>query len=78
MAAWSGPKGFASVIYGLLVLQAGTPQGNQAYTLIAVSIRLVSDDAAAERLRKYRVDLIVSYYAPPSTAGPRCGCSPTG
>ncbi|MEU8579375.1 hypothetical protein [Streptomyces abikoensis] len=39
---------------------------------------LVSDDAAAERLRKYRVDLIASCYAPPSTAGPRRGCSPTG
>nr|WP_308407799.1 hypothetical protein [Streptomyces sp. RKAG337] len=36
--AWFGPKGFASVVYGLLVLQAGIPQGEQAYTLIAVCI----------------------------------------
>lgn len=38
VAAWFGPKGFASVVYGLLVLQAGIPQGHQAYTLIAVCI----------------------------------------
>ena len=38
VAAWFGPKGFASVVYGLLVLQAGLPQGEQAYTLIAVCI----------------------------------------
>jgi NhaP-type Na+/H+ or K+/H+ antiporter len=38
VAAWFGPKGFASVVYGLLVLQAGIPQGEQAYTLIAVCI----------------------------------------
>ncbi|MEI7032743.1 cation:proton antiporter [Streptomyces pratensis] len=37
-AAWFGPKGFASVVYGLLVLQAGIPQGNEAFTLIAVTI----------------------------------------
>lgn len=38
VAAWFGPKGFASVVYGLLVLQAYIPQGEQAYTLIAVCI----------------------------------------
>ncbi|WP_329383268.1 cation:proton antiporter [Streptomyces sp. NBC_01351] len=38
VAAWFGPKGFASVVYGLLVLQAGIPQGEAAYTLIAVCI----------------------------------------
>ncbi|CAG7646459.1 Cation:proton antiporter [Actinacidiphila bryophytorum] len=37
-AAWFGPKGFASVVYGLLVLQSGIPQGERAYTLIAVCI----------------------------------------
>lgn len=37
-AAWFGPKGFASVVYGLLVLQSGIPQAEQAYTLIAVCI----------------------------------------
>ncbi|MCZ9336977.1 sodium:proton antiporter, partial [Streptomyces sp. TRM76130] len=33
-----GPKGFASVVYGLLVLQAGIPQGEEAFNLIAVTI----------------------------------------
>ncbi len=37
-AAWFGPEGFASVVYGLLVLQAGIPQGEEAFTLIAVTI----------------------------------------
>ncbi|MFC7303963.1 cation:proton antiporter [Streptomyces monticola] len=38
VAAWFGPKGFASVVYGLLVLQAGIPQREEAFTLIAVCI----------------------------------------
>lgn len=38
VAAWFGPKGFASVLYGLLVLRAGIPQGEEAFTLIAVCI----------------------------------------
>lgn len=38
VAAWFGPKGFASVVYGLLVLQSGIPQGEEAFTLIAVCI----------------------------------------
>ncbi|WP_419999288.1 cation:proton antiporter [Streptomyces boninensis] len=37
-AAWFGPKGFASVVYGLLVLQSGIPQAEEAFTLIAVCI----------------------------------------
>ncbi|MCY0933146.1 cation:proton antiporter [Streptomyces sp. H34-S4] len=37
-AAWFGPKGFASVVYGLLVLQSGIPRAEEAYTLIAVCI----------------------------------------
>lgn len=37
-AAWFGPKGFASVVYGLMVLQSGIPHGKEAYTLIAVCI----------------------------------------
>ncbi|MFG2309864.1 cation:proton antiporter [Streptomyces sp. NPDC048566] len=38
VAAWFGPKGFASVVYGLLVLQSGIPHAEQAFTLIAVCI----------------------------------------
>lgn len=39
-AAWFGPKGFASVVYGLLVLHSGTPEAEQVYGLIAVTIAL--------------------------------------
>ncbi|MFI8104932.1 cation:proton antiporter [Streptomyces sp. NPDC086023] len=59
VAAWFGPKGFASVVYGLLVLQAGIPQGESAYTLIAVCIAFSivahsSTDVPIARL--FRVD----------------------
>ncbi|MET9041223.1 cation:proton antiporter [Streptomyces mirabilis] len=40
VAAWFGPKGFASVVYGLLVLQSGIPQAEEAFTLIAVCIAI--------------------------------------
>ncbi|GAA2112290.1 cation:proton antiporter [Microlunatus panaciterrae] len=39
-AAWFGPKGFASVVYGLLVLHSGIPQAKDAYELVAVCIGL--------------------------------------
>jgi NhaP-type Na+/H+ or K+/H+ antiporter len=39
-AAWFGPKGFASVVYGLLVLQADIPNGDKLFDLIAVTIAL--------------------------------------
>lgn len=39
-AAWFGPKGFASVVYGLLVLQAGIPEGEVVFDLVAVTIAL--------------------------------------
>ena len=39
-AAWFGPKGFASVVYGLLVLQAGLPNGELLFDLIAVTIAI--------------------------------------
>jgi NhaP-type Na+/H+ or K+/H+ antiporter len=39
-AAWFGPKGFASVVYGLLILQAGIPDGQKVFDLIAVTIAL--------------------------------------
>lgn len=39
-AAWFGPKGFASVVYGLLVLHSGIPRARDAYELIAVCIGL--------------------------------------
>ncbi|BDX32903.1 peptidase [Mycobacterium antarcticum] len=39
-AAWFGPKGFASVVYGLLVLQAGIRDGELVFDLVAVTIAL--------------------------------------
>lgn len=39
-AAWFGPKGFASVVYGLLVLQSGIPDSEQVFDLVAVTIAL--------------------------------------
>lgn len=37
-AAWFGPKGFASVVYGLLVLQSGIARGDEAFHLIALVV----------------------------------------
>ncbi|MFI0367912.1 cation:proton antiporter [Actinomadura sp. 1N219] len=37
---WFGPKGFASVVYGLLVLESGIPDGDQIFHLVAVTIVL--------------------------------------
>lgn len=39
-AAWFGPKGFASVVYGLLVLKAGIARGDELFHLIAAVIAL--------------------------------------
>lgn len=45
-AAWFGPKGFASVVYGLIVLESGIPDAEMVFALIvatvAVSIALHS------------------------------------
>ncbi|MFJ7965938.1 hypothetical protein [Streptomyces sp. NPDC096324] len=38
VAAWFGPKGFASVVYGLLVLPSGIPWADKAFTLVAVCV----------------------------------------
>lgn len=39
-AAWFGPKGFASVVYGLLALQSGIPDSELVFDLVAVTIAL--------------------------------------
>ncbi|SFP68042.1 NhaP-type Na+/H+ or K+/H+ antiporter [Amycolatopsis arida] len=39
-AAWFGPKGFASVVYGLLALQSGIPNNEVVFDLVAVTIAL--------------------------------------
>lgn len=40
VAAWFGPKGFVSVVYGLIVLQAGIPAGEHVFDLVAITIAL--------------------------------------
>lgn len=37
-AAWFGPKGFASVVYGLLILDSGAPRAGEMFHLIAVVV----------------------------------------
>jgi sodium/hydrogen antiporter len=39
-AMWFGPKGFASVVYGLLVLAAAIPASDQLFHLVALTIVL--------------------------------------
>jgi NhaP-type Na+/H+ or K+/H+ antiporter len=39
-AAWFGPKGFASVVYGLLVLEAQIPAADEVFHLVALTIVL--------------------------------------
>ena len=39
-AAWFGPKGFASVVYGLLALQSGIADRELVFDLVAVTIAL--------------------------------------
>lgn len=38
VAAWFGPKGFASVVFGLLVLGSGLPLANEIFHLVAIVI----------------------------------------
>ncbi len=39
-AMWFGPKGFASVVYGLLVLESGIPAADEVFHLVALTIIL--------------------------------------
>lgn len=39
-AAWFGPKGFASVVYGLIVLNSNIPAADQLFHLVALTIVL--------------------------------------
>lgn len=38
VAAWFGPKGFASVTFGLMILKAGMPDANELFHLCALVI----------------------------------------
>jgi NhaP-type Na+/H+ and K+/H+ antiporter len=39
-AMWFGPKGFASVVYGLLVLESGITEADEIFHLVALTIVL--------------------------------------
>jgi NhaP-type Na+/H+ or K+/H+ antiporter len=39
-AAWFGPKGFASVVYGLVILSSGIPDAERLFHLIAITVGL--------------------------------------
>ncbi|MBD8870181.1 cation:proton antiporter [Nocardioides donggukensis] len=39
-AAWFGPKGFASVVYGLLVLSSGITEAGTVFDLVAITVVL--------------------------------------
>ena len=38
--AWFGPKGFASVVYGLIVLESGAPRADEVFHLVAIVVVL--------------------------------------
>jgi NhaP-type Na+/H+ or K+/H+ antiporter len=38
--AWFGPRGFASVVFGLIVLQSGIARGDEIFHLIALVVVL--------------------------------------
>jgi NhaP-type Na+/H+ or K+/H+ antiporter len=40
VAAWFGPKGFASVVYGLLAVQAGIADAAHVFDIVAITIAL--------------------------------------
>ena len=38
--AWFGPKGFASVVYGLIVLDSGAQRADEMFHLVALAVVL--------------------------------------
>lgn len=71
-AAWFGPKGFASVVYGLLAVQAGIPQSQAVFTVVALTITVsmvahsMSDVPVAHL---FDVEEIVGVPTPPHDPG---------
>lgn len=68
-AAWFGPKGFASVVYGLIVLEADLAFGNELFHLIALVV-------VASILAHSSTDVLVArWFEPGRAVGPH---SPRG
>jgi NhaP-type Na+/H+ or K+/H+ antiporter len=69
-AMWFGPKGFASVIYGLIVLKSGIAGADEAFHLIAVVI-------VASILAHSSTDVVIARWLK-CTAGPEPPPAPLG
>jgi NhaP-type Na+/H+ or K+/H+ antiporter len=68
-AAWFGPKGFASVVYGLLILQSGVPRAEHLFELVAV---VVTVSIAAHS----STDVVVARWFRKARAAPHTGDPP--
>ncbi|CAN5571842.1 cation:proton antiporter [soil metagenome] len=62
-AAWFGPKGFASVVYGLLILDAGIARRDQLFHLVALVV-------VASILAHSSTDVVVARWFEPGPAPP--------
>ncbi|HZD18861.1 MAG TPA: cation:proton antiporter [Actinomycetota bacterium] len=70
-AAWFGPKGFASVVYGLLILRAGAPQADEMFHLVALVI-------AGSILAHSSTDVLIARWFRQEEAEDRAGESAVG
>ncbi len=66
-AAWFGPKGFASVVYGLIIVSAGVRDANEIFHLIALVI-------AASIVAHSSTDVVIArwFHRRQRDAGNRC------
>jgi NhaP-type Na+/H+ or K+/H+ antiporter len=74
LIGWFGPKGFASVVYGLMLLEVGSPELNRTATVIALTIVLSifgysSTDVLLGRWLKGRTNTQQDPLAPEQRAG---------
>jgi NhaP-type Na+/H+ and K+/H+ antiporter len=62
-AAWFGPKGFSSMVYGFLFLQAGVPNGEYLFHVVALVI-------AASMVAQSSTDALVARWFHEAVPGP--------
>ena len=70
-AAWFGPKGFASVVYGLLILKSGAPQGEHLFHLIALVV-------AASIIAHSSTDVLIARWFEQGESGRQPQAGPDG
>lgn len=70
-AAWFGPKGFASVVYGLLILDAGLALSNELFHLVALVV-------VASILAHSSTDVLVARWFEPGPSPPVDEAEPAG